>query len=127
MSSVVKIPARFAFVVVEDLKYTPDANGLVKVDEAHHVEALKWMGGKVVNERVAAPVVESVTEKPSPEEPTQPLSEATEHPSEAKVYPNDNWKRAEVLSWLKENQIAVDPNITKVAALKIVAGIKAAD
>ena len=127
MSSVVRIPARFAFVVVDDHKFTPDANGLVKVDEAHHVEALKRMGGKVVNERVMAPVVESVTEKPSPVPPTQAPSEPTEHPSEAKVYPNDNWKRAEVLHWLKENHIAVDPNITKVAALNIVAGIKAAD
>lgn len=133
MSTIMKIPTRFNFVVVGDSEYKPDAEGKVKVDEPDHIEALKLMGGVVINERVLAPVkVEKTVEKPvekvaeqevhpSPVEPQPILSEDL---SVEKLYPNDNWKRAEILAWLTEQKVAVDPNITKVAALKIVAGIK---
>lgn len=129
MSTIMKIPTRFEFVVVGDSEYKPNAEGKVKVEDAAHIEALKQMGGQIINERVLAPVsVEKTVEKaPEPEakpSPTEADVVPSKAPSEDKVYPNDNWKRAEVLAWLSEHKVAVDPNITKVAALKIVAGIK---
>ena len=130
MSTIMSIPSRFAFVAVGDSEYKPNAEGKIKVEDPAHVEALKQMGGKVINERVLAPVsVEKAVEKaPAPEAkpaPSPVVETPSETASEEKIYPNDNWKRVDVMAWLAEHKIAVDPNMTKVAALKVVADLKA--
>lgn len=123
--SIMSMPSRFAFIVVGDAEYKPDAEGKFKVEDPEHIESLKQMGCEVINKIVFAPVTESVTEKPPVVEPKPTPSEAAKPLPKRDIYPTDEWKRAEVLNWLKEKQIAVDPNITKVAALKIVATLKA--
>lgn len=130
MSTIMSIPARFAFVVVGDSEYKPNAEGKIKVEDPTHIEALKQMGGEVINERVLAPASaeKSVEKAPTTEAkpaPSPTVETPSESASEEKIYPNDNWKRAEVMAWLADHKIAVDPNMTKVAALKIVADLKA--
>lgn len=126
MSFVLKVPANFASLHVEDEDYFPDKNGFIKVEQAHHVNALVELGATYGNEIVQAPAAsEDTSEEAKQVIVNQTPSDTSDGSLEVKNYPNDNWKKAEILQWLSENEIAVNPDITKAAALTIVAGIKA--